>query len=99
MWKIKIDYDIEFAFEIYDSLQKWHFSYRELVCKESWLWKFVCEKELVYRIWHDSKTYKKRKNDDWETMFAYTAEYWIIQSALIDEENIEQFLLDNIKIS
>ena len=29
MWKIVIDYDIEFAFDIYDSLQKWHWNFRE----------------------------------------------------------------------
>lgn len=78
--------------------KKWWCTYRELVSKESGLWQFVCEKELVYRIWHDEKTYKKRKNDDWETKFAYSSDYWIIQSSLCEEENLEQFLLDNIKV-
>lgn len=74
-------------------------SYRELLSIESWFWQFVCEKELVYRIWHDEKTYKKRKNDDWETKFAYSSDYWIIQSSLCNEEDLEKFLLENIKIS
>lgn len=83
MWKIVIDYDIEFAFDIYDSLQKWHWNFRELVSKESWLWQFVCENMLL------EPDHMKQYN--WY-------EYRLMQSALCDEDKLEEFLLSNIKI-
>lgn len=102
MWKIVIDYDIEFAFDIYDSLQKWHWNFRELVSKESWLWQFVCENGMIkeghkherildptfWEWWADCK----RQEHDWN--------YWyrLIESALCDEDRLEDFILENITI-
>ena len=43
-------------------------------------------------------------NDDWYprdnyyTLDRTDAEFWIIESALIDESKLEQFLLDNINV-
>lgn len=58
------------------------YSYRELVSKESWLWQFVCENGIV------DMEYKRPAN--------YT--YRIIESALKDESELEEFLLSNIKV-
>ena len=99
MWKIVIDYDIEFAFDIYDSLQKWHWNFRELVSKESWLWQFVCENGMTEKhtdLWvrcneKTSKTYQD----------SYTNQnywYWLLESSLKDESELEDFLLSNIKV-
>ena len=56
---------------------------RRLVSIESWLWQFVCENKLL-------------EPDHMREYNWY--EYWIIQSALCDEEDLEKFLLDNIKL-
>lgn len=86
-------------------------SYRELVNKKSWLWQFVCENEMIvlklsarmenprmdwedvddYNNWHIVMKYKQKCESD-------KAEYRIIESALCNEEDLEQFLLDNIKV-
>ena len=105
MWKIVIDYDIEFAFDIYDSLQKWHWNFRELVSKESWLWQFVCENGMVKKEWEYRA---KRRHLHWwehdEDVYhdiSYTKndyEYYIIESSLKDESELEDFLLNSIKL-
>lgn len=56
---------------------------RQLTSKESWLWQFVCENGMVYY------------ND--ESIYSPT-EFRIIESALTDESELEDFLLSNIKI-
>jgi len=81
------------------------YSYRDLVSKESWLWQFVCENGMLKKRWeyrakrrclhwweHDEDVYydtSYTKND---------YEYFIIESALCDEDKLEEFLLDNIKV-
>ena len=68
---------------------------RELVSKESNLRQFVCENKLYPKNrWH------KRENDLWNGEIYYEDErqYYVIESALCDEDKLEQFLLDNIKI-
>ena len=62
----------------------YYFSPRKITSKESWLWQFVCENKLL-------------EPDHMREYNWY--EYWIIQSALCDEEDLEKFLLENIKIS
>ena len=59
------------------------FSLREIVSKWSWLWQFVCENKLL-------------EPDHMREYNWY--EYWIIQSALCDEDKLEDFLLSNIKV-
>ena len=77
-------------------------SYRKLTSKESWLWQFVCENGMVkeehkherildptfWEWWADCK----RQEHDWN--------YWyrLIESALKDESELENFILDNIKV-
>lgn len=73
------------------------FDLRQLTSKESWLWQFVCSRGLVdmhewfywQNIFHlDSKEYD------------YTDyQYWILESSLKDEDELEDFLIENINIS
>lgn len=88
MWKMEVDYDIYFAFEVYDSLQCWHFSFREITSKESWLRQFVCENGYIREIetdWLEIRNWDNPK-------------HWIAESALCDEDKLEDFILENIKI-
>lgn len=101
MWKIVIDYDIEFAFDIYDSLQKWHWNFRELVSKESWLWQFVCENGMIPKENHE-RVYDVSWWEYWvdckAQIISRELEYRLIESALKDESELEKFILDNVKI-
>jgi hypothetical protein len=86
---------------------------RDLVSKWSWLWQFVCENGMVDRHKYDSKTYEVRIENwikrreiwpEWEVSinnswrWRWSAEYRLIESALTDEDRLEEFLLNNIKI-
>lgn len=73
--------------------------YRELVSKESWLWQFVCENGMTEKhtdLWvrcneKISKTYQD----------SYTNQnywYWLLESALKDESELEDFLLNSISL-
>lgn len=80
------------------------YTLRELVSKESWLWQFVCDNKIqnttdweyerrlkkASDCWWDGSEYNT-KNDGWY-------EYRIIESALKDESELEDFLLSNIKV-
>ena len=102
VWEITIDYDIVFAFDAFDSLQKWHYSFRELTSKESGLWQFVCENKLIrFHRWDRAKNV----SIVWEyptldcdiNYWPIDYEYRLIESALIDEDKLWKFLLENIK--
>ncbi len=79
---------------------------RLLTSRSSWLWQFVCENGMV----DDSNFYTREKVDeerDWiDVTYSTIVEgkkwghyrYRLIESALKDESELEQFLLDNIKI-
>ena len=85
------------------------FDLRQLTSKESWLWQFVCEMS-VHNNYNKDKweilTWKKFEDDKYQInwysnwwWYIQDYEYWLIESALKDEEDLEKFLLDNIKIS
>lgn len=72
------------------------FDLRQLTSKESWLWQFVCDKGLVemyeWFYWQNIFPLDSKEYD-------YTDyQYWILESSLIDEDKLENFLLDNIKL-
>jgi hypothetical protein len=76
------------------------YSIRELCAKDSWLWQFVCENRLLK--WPDA-TDDWQKNCDYtwlydELFYASQYQYYLIESALCDEDKLEQFLLDNIEV-
>lgn len=71
---------------------------RELVSKESWLWQFVCENGIIedehycwdwYTHWDENWRIEIRQKD---------YRYRLIQSALCDENKLEDFILSNIVI-
>ena len=77
--------------------KRWWCTYRELVSKESGLWQFCCNRGLVemheWFYWQNIFHLDSQEYD-------YTDyQYWILESSLIDEEDLEDFLLENIKIS
>ena len=85
------------------------FDLRQLTSKESWLWQFVCENKLVetdddysrerYRYNHWMQKEYKSWVIKWEARkYQVDYEYRIIESALKDEDDLEKFLLDNIKV-
>lgn len=81
------------------------YSLRELVSKESGLWQF-CVKNKLVNVWKTYiKAYTKRfrdvyelKKDEADEYSDTEYEYWLIESALRDESELEKFLLDNIKV-
>ena len=70
----------------------WKTTFRELVSKESWLWQFVCENCL--QVWEFNN--RERNGKDLYTDIYY--EYRLIESALKDESELEDFLLNSIKL-
>lgn len=70
-------------------------SFRELVSKESWLWQFVCEKGMVNWCWYKS-TLHEWIDSKWCKYYDRDYRYWLCESSLKDEEELESFILDNI---
>ena len=70
-------------------------SHREVVSKESWLWQFVCENGMYKSVWFK---YSYFCNTSKINYMCNSYQYRLIESALKDESELEQFLLDNIKI-
>ena len=78
-------------------------SLRDLVSKESWLWQFVCENNLVE---YDTESWwgEFSFNTDyinwfyWKHIFESNYQYRLIESALCDEDKLEDFILSNIKV-
>jgi len=79
-----------------------HYSIIELCSKSSWLRQFVCENNLnyseddsIYNVW-----LKYYAEDDHESPYTYASPVWyIIESALCDEDKLEEFLLNSIKLN
>lgn len=75
---------------------------RNLVSLESWLWQFVCSHLL---IWPNKNDWLKNADvgdegyitsDQYYTALNY--QYRLLESALIPEEELAQFLVENIKL-
>lgn len=68
--------------------------YRMLCTKSSWLWQFVCENGMVKLWWKEKKwlTPERLRVFDWEY------QYRLIEASLKDESELENFLLQNIKV-
>lgn len=99
--------------KIYFELKTWvivsnsgGMSLRELVSLESWLWQFCAEKGLLNSLdQYPNKDFRaKNPRPYWEMSLRrdcyYKTEvyqYRLLESALIPEEELGQFLIDNIK--
>lgn len=74
-------------------------SLRELVSIDSDLRQFVCENRLWKDIDEEKFWHKKTpKMSELRTYDYHFEEYRLIESALCDEDKLEQFLLDNINV-
>lgn len=81
---------------------------RELVSLESWLWNFVCDEELIKYKTSEIiiKRYIKQliTRKEWDVIEADVVcldldpEYRVLESALMSEEDLPRFLIDNIII-
>ena len=71
-------------------------SLRELVSLESGLWQFVCRNKLYKKQENFREdVYKTQLNTWW---FAHNHQYRLLESSLIPEEELGEFLVDNIKL-
>ena len=80
-----------------DSNNAWRYVHiRSIVSLESGLWQFVCENELY------------KEDDCWEWRFTFDEvrffyyksipKFRLLESALVSEEELGKFLVDNIKV-
>ena len=71
---------------------------RLLVSKESWLWQFVCENGMIkgdeWIYWHKNWG----RISDLRTHDYEFENFWLIESSLKDESELEEFLLKSIKL-
>jgi len=76
-------------------------SLRQIVSKESWLWQFVCENGMIPKENHE-RVYDVSWWEYWvdckAQIISREPEYRLIESALCDEDKLEEFLLNNIKV-
>ena len=72
-------------------------SFRELVSLESGLWQFVCRYKL-YKKTNEKfrESVSKVSLNTW--WFAHNYEYRLLESALLPEEELGEFLVENIVI-
>jgi len=75
-------------------------SIRALVAKESWLWQFVCENGMrPKRPWYEEHIWQRDGKTNWDRCILENEyQYYLIESALCDEDKLEDFLLSNIKV-
>lgn len=100
------DYCLEFYTKAIGWISK---DERHLVSKNSWLWQFVCENGMLNKKrW--SNRVRLETSSVWDYIEIWTwadygwkfdsdYEYRVIESALCDEDKLEQFLLQSIVIN
>ena len=71
-------------------------SFRELVSMESWLWQFLWNSKLHKKTDNFWESVSKTSTNIW--WFNHNHQYRLLESALIPEEELGKFLVDNIKI-
>jgi len=79
--------------------KRW-WTFRELVSKESWLWQFVCENGMrPKRPWYEEHIWQRDGKTNWDRCILENEyQYYLIESALCDEDKLEEFLLNSIKL-
>ncbi len=113
IYKVKDKINLSYSEFLEDEWEVMHedewYSLRDLVSKSSWLWQFVCENGMinvdeteVYYFWLKRKWtldrghyYLSEAGEDTRTN---NYEYRLIETALTDEDKLEQFLLNSIKL-
>lgn len=71
-------------------------SIRDIVSIESWLWQFVCKNKLHKKTDNFWENVSKTSTNIW--WFPHNYQYRLLESALIPEEELGKFLIENIKI-
>ena len=109
MWKkrkvfARWDKTVSFSYQDDEWIEFYTYLIRDVVSKENWLWQFVCENKLYNPdnrwYWWKNVTivWEYPTLDGDENIWYRDYDYYLIESALKDESELEQFLLDNIKI-
>ena len=103
------DWDITIYMDVDNIIVKAKINLRNIVSIKSWLWQFVCDKELVQHKTSEKiiKRYVKEviEREGWDITEAdiictdLDPEYRLLESALIPEEELGKFLVDNIIIT
>jgi len=81
--------------------ERWHMRYsmRKLTSKESGLWQYVCENGMVKEDdGHITRIINLYKSDETIVDGWWNYHYWLMICSILDESELEQFLLDNIKV-
>lgn len=79
-----------------DDIPVFSYSLRQLVSLESGLWQFVCRNKLYKKQENFREdVYKTQLNTWW---FSHNYQYRLLESALIPDEELARFLVDNIKV-
>ena len=83
-------------------IYKWHCSnplenLRELVSIDSGIWQFVCKNNLYKK---EAKNFRENVRTDSPNLgwFIHNYQYRLLESALIPEEELGKFLVDNIVV-
>lgn len=102
------DWDITIYMDVDNIIVKAKIKLRNIVSIKSWLWQFVCDKELVQHKTSEKiiKRYVKEviERESWNITEAdiictdLDPEYRLLESALIPEKELAKFLVDNIKL-
>lgn len=99
------DKTVSFSYQDDEWIEFYTYLIRDVVSKESWLWQFVCENGMVDKQhWYieELKWWKadddEEWHDNWEERYSTEYQYWLIESSLKDESELESFILDNIKV-
>ena len=89
----------------YCSCKDWFWFYADLrwiVSLESGLWHFVCERDMKKKVWKarakEPSIVALRLNFE-DLALSFEPEYRLLESSLIPEEELGQFLIDNIIIT
>ena len=76
------------------------FDLRQLTSKESGLWQFCVKNKLVKEDdGHITRIINVYKDDGTIVDGWWDYHYWLMICSILDESDLEKFLLDNIKIS
>ncbi len=72
---------------------------REICSKESWLRQFCCENKMVKEDdGHITRIINLYKSDESIVDWWWDYHYWLMICSLLDEDDLEQFLIENIKV-
>lgn len=107
-WEMQYVWTYNWVFRSNHNVVQFWKSLRELVSKESWLWQFICKNGMVKNVddyswelydWtHWQCDVYKNWYEWWTRWEQVDYEYRLIESSLKEESELEDFLLQNIKV-